>query len=314
VTAAARRRAPDRPYDQVPWSLFLWPPLVLSALLLLLPQASFLWMSLHRTTGVGEIARGLTIDTYRRILADGFYRDALWLTFRVALTATAIDLLVGFPCAYYLARLRSRRAPLLIALLLISSFVTVVIKALGLTLLLGREGIVNHALQAAGLISAPLPLLNNATGVVIGLVQYTMPIVIIMLFGVVQTIPASLEHAAEILGATWLSALRRVVLPIARPGLLAAGLIAFNLNMGAFTSAILLGGGRVLTLPVLIQRKIALDVDYSTGAALSTLLLVIVFALNLAAAALFARGGRRRRRAGPGLATEPAPRSAAGPA
>ncbi len=298
----ARRGVPPAPAREVRWSLFFWPPLIVSATLLLLPQASFLWMSLHKTGGVGDILPGLTLDNYRRILTDRFYYDALALTLWLAAGATAIGLAVGFPAAYFLARMRSRWVATLIVLLLVASFVTVVIKALGLSLLLGREGLVNDLLRAIGVIATPLALLNNEVGVLIGLIQYTLPMIVVMVFGVVQTIPASIEQAAEIHGATWFSSMRRVVLPLAKPGLVAAGLIAFNLNMGAFTSAILLGGGKVLTLPVLIQRKIALDVDYSMGAALSTVLLVIVFAINIAAATLLAR--RRPRRA------SPAPRAA----
>jgi ABC-type spermidine/putrescine transport system permease subunit I len=82
---------------------------------------------------------------------------------------------------------------------------------------------------------------------------------------------------------------RRVVLPLAMPGLIAGTLIVFNLNMGAFTSAVLLGGGRVLTLPVVIQRKILLDVDYPIAATLSTLLVGVVFLINLASVLLVRR-------------------------
>jgi putative spermidine/putrescine transport system permease protein len=80
--------------------------------------------------------------------------------------------------------------------------------------------------------------------------------------------------------------LRRVIWPLSRPGVVSAALVAFDMDMGAFTSAAMLGGGRVLTLPVLIERTIMIDVDYATGAALSTVLMVIVFALNLAAVPL----------------------------
>ena len=98
-----------------------------------------------------------------------------------------------------------------------------------------------------------------------------------------------MEEAAEIHGATRLRVLRRVVVPLALPGIVAAALMVFNLAMGAFTTPVLLGGGRVLTFPVLIQRTVILDVDYPFGAALSTCLLVVVFALNLVATYLMAR-------------------------
>jgi putative spermidine/putrescine transport system permease protein len=157
---------------------------------------------------------------------------------------------------------------------------------------LGQEGVLNRFLQALGIFSQPLPLLNNDTGVVIGLVQYTLPLLVMLMFSVVQTIPSNLEEAAELLGATRLATFRRVILPLAMPGMIAGGLISFNLDMGAFTSAVLLGGGKVLTLPVLIQRKIALDIDYPMAACLATLLVAMVFAFNLLSLMLLRQGAR----------------------
>jgi putative spermidine/putrescine transport system permease protein len=286
-----------QPGGVLQWRLFLWPPLLIASLLLIVPQASFVWMSLHNNLGMGLISATLTVDNYRRVLTDPFYLGSLWMTFRMSFVATVITLLAAFPTAYALARTRSRWVSLLIALLLIASFMTVVIKALGLSLVLGQEGIVNHFLQGIGIAGQPLRLLNNDTGVVIGLVQYTLPLLVMLLFSVIQTIPPSLEEAAELHGATRLSTLRRIVLPLAMPGLIAGGLIVFNLDMGAFTSAVLLGGGKVLTLPVLIQRKIFLDVDYPLAAALATVLVAIVFAVNLLSVLLL----RRARTAGGAL-------------
>jgi putative spermidine/putrescine transport system permease protein len=111
------------------------------------------------------------------------------------------------------------------------------------------------------------------------------------LFSVVQTIPASLEEAAEIHGAARFAIYRSVVLPLAWPGLLAGSLTVFNMSMGAFTSAVLLGGGRVRTMPVLIQQTIIQNTEFGRGAALATVLLVLVFAINLAVGLLVA--GRR---------------------
>ena len=113
-----------------------------------------------------------------------------------------------------------------------------------------------------------------------------------MLFSVIQTIPRSLEDAAEVHGATRLSMFWRVLLPMAKLGVIASTFIAFNLGMGAFTSAILLGGGRVLTLPILIQEKVMLDIEYGFGATLSTALLLVVFFLNVVAATFLMRGSR----------------------
>jgi putative spermidine/putrescine transport system permease protein len=274
------------------WRLFLWPPLAIATALLVGPQALFVWMSLHRNLGMGMISDTLTSANYLRILTDPFYLGSLWLTFRLSFTATGIGLALAFPTAYLLARSRSRLAPLAIVLLLTTALVSIVVKVLGLSLVLGQEAVVNQALRGMGLVSTPVRMLDNTVGVVFGLVQYTLPFLVLVLISVIQTIPESLEEAAELHGATRLSTFRRIILPLAMPGAVAGGLIAFNLNMGAFTSAVLLGGGKVLTLPVLIQRKIMLDVDYPLAASLSTLLVVLVFLFNLATALLL-----RRRRA-----------------
>lgn len=273
------------------WRLFLWPPLAIATLLLALQQAVFVWMSLHRNLGMGLISKTLTAANYLRILTDPFYLGSLWLTFWLSLLATAIGLTLAFPTAYVLARSRSPWVSAAIVVLLVTALVSVVIKVLGLSLVLGQEAVVNQLMRALGLVSVGPRLLGNATGVIIGLVQYTLPFLVMVLVSVIQTIPESLEEAAELQGASRFTIFRRILLPLARPGAIAGGLIAFNLNMGAFTSALLLGGGNVLTLPVVIQRKIMLDVDYPLAASLSTLLLALVFLFNLLTALLLQRRG-----------------------
>lgn len=194
------------------------------------------------------------------------------------------------PTAYALARLQSRAVNLLITLLLISSFVTVTIKVLALTVVLGDVGILNDFMRHLGVIDEPFHFLNNRVGVVIGLVQYTLPLMIMIIYGVIRAIPVSYEEAAEIHGSTRLNVFVRVLIPIAKPGILSATMMSFNMSIGAFSTTVLLGGGKVLTLPVLIYGKITQDVDYPFGAALSTFLLGITFLINLGAANLFNRG------------------------
>ena len=164
---------------------------------------------------------------------------------------------------------------------------------MGLNLILGPTGMINRALLALGLIENPVQMLNNQLGVLIGLVQYTLPMIVVLLFGVLQTIPVSLEEAATILGASHTAVYWQVILPNAKAGLVSAGLIAFNMSMGAFTSAVLLGGGRVRTIPVLIQQVVIQNTDYAKGAALSTMLVAVVFVINLCVGAAYAAQCRR---------------------
>jgi putative spermidine/putrescine transport system permease protein len=263
------------------WRRLLWPPLIVSVLLFALPQAAFVWLSFHRDLGLGRVAPEFSMNNYVTILTDPFYLRSVGLTVLLALEATAVGLLVGFPTAYALARLGNWVATAALSLILTTSLVTIVIKLMGLNIILGDSGLVNDALVAAHVVATPLRFLNSELGVVIGLVQYTLPLLTLVLFSVVQTIPRTLEEAAEIHGATRATIFARVILPLAAPGLVGGGLLAFNMSMGAFTSPVLLGGGHVLTMPVLIQQKIIQNSDYAIGAALSTVLLLLVFVANV---------------------------------
>jgi len=254
-----------------------------SALLFLVPQFFFVRQSLLPNVAPGVVGATLSLDNYRAIVTDPFYWGVFGRTIALSLVSVAVGLLLAFPTAYLLARIGSRVVRWLIVLLLVSSFVSVVVKVLGLTLLLGTDGPIVRALRLLSFGLWDVRLLNNDASVAIGLVQYTLPLLVMILFGVIQNVSPSLEEAAVVHGASDWRAFRRVLLPLLWPGALAGALIAFNMNMGAFTSAVLLGGGRVLTVPIMIQRKMILETDYPNAAALSLLLTLAVVLVNLAA-------------------------------
>jgi putative spermidine/putrescine transport system permease protein len=287
ASAGAPRRAGQS------WERFLWLPAAVSFFLLVLPQATFIWTSFHEDLGLGMVSDALSIRSYVTILVDPFYLLACGRTVALSAAATFLTLVFAFPTAYALARMGRLIATLLLSLILTTSLITDIIKLMGLTFILGPSGLINELLQALGCIDSPLTLLNNQIGVLIGLVQYTLPVVTLILFGVAQTIPIHLEEAAESLGARRFTLFLWVIMPLARQGLISSGLIAFNMAMGAFTSAVLLGGGRVLTMPVLIQQKIIQSTEYGMGAALSTVLLLLVFLINIVVGAVVPRGRKR---------------------
>lgn len=119
--------------------------------------------------------------------------------------------------------------------------------------------------------------------------HFTLGFGVLLLYSVVRTIPVSLEEAATIHGANRPRVFWRVVLPLALPGVVVGALMMFNMCMGAFTSAALLGGGRVFTLPVLIQRTVIVETKYGMGATLAAVLLVSVVLINLVSVYLVKR-------------------------
>ncbi len=284
--------------DPKPWRLLLIVPLVVSLLLFAIPQYFFISTSFHQNLGYGRFGEAFTMENYYRIFTDSLYLSALARTFALSAATAGICLILGFPVAYVLARSQSKWTSLLLGLLVAATFITPVVKDLGLIILLSQGGLVNGMLGAIGLISSPVRWLGSEAGVLVGLAHYTLPLIVLLLHTVIQTVPRSLEDAAHAHGASRLRVFYAVIIPIVKPGLVAAALMVFNLAAGAFTTPALLGGGRVMTFSILIQRTVILDVDYPFAAALSTVLLLFVFTLNLVSGYLMVKqaGGRKSKK------------------
>jgi putative spermidine/putrescine transport system permease protein len=268
------------------WHLLLWPPFVLFLAVLALTQLTFLSMSFFPDLGFGQVGTEPTLANYREFLTERFYINSLLLTLRISASAVAIALLLAYPTAYLLARMRSGRAALLLSCIVATSFITIVVKALGLNIIFGADGPMNGLLLWLGVVQRPVQL-SGEIKVLIGLTQYTLGFFVLLLYGVIQTIPPSLEEAARIHGAGAVATFFRVIVPLSLPGVISGGLIVFNLCMGAFTSAALLGGGKVPTLPVVVYQTLLVETRYGMAAALSAVLLLIVVLINLISALLF---------------------------
>jgi ABC-type spermidine/putrescine transport system permease subunit I len=271
------------------WNLVMLPPLVLSFLLLFGTQFVFLRAGFFEDLGLGLVGTEFQFDNYITVFLDPFYLRSLALNFYLSATVVALTLLCAYPVAYVIARMEPRWALLLLAAIVISSFITVVIKALGLIIIFGTDGPLNSLLLGLGLVERPIKIIGTLAGVVIGLMHYVLGFMVLLLFSVIQTIPRSLEEAAQIHGASRLRVFWRIVIPLSLPGIVTGSLIVFNLCMGAFVSAALLGGGKVLTLPVVIERTIVLDNQYAMGATLSAILLIAVLLINIASVLMVRR-------------------------
>lgn len=276
------------------WNLLLWPPLLVFLVLLAVPQFLFISLSLHRDIGFGRISSDYSLANYIRFFTDSLYLESLKLTVAVSSWVVAVSIIFGFPAAYILARMTSRLSTVVLGLVLASSFVTIVVKVLGLVIIFGTDGPLNRSLMHLGIVSEPVKLIGSVPGVVVGLTHYTFAFTLIFLFSVIKTIPVSYEEAARIHGAGWFSVFTRVVIPLSLPGVISGALIIFNVSMGAFTSAALLGGGRILTLPVFMQRSILLETKYAMGATMGAILLVATLLINLLMAYVTTRSANIR--------------------
>jgi len=263
------------------WQYFLVPSLVVTLVLLLASQYVFIKGSFFQDLGLGRVGDEMIADNYIRFFTDPFYLYSLWLTIKVSLLATVCTLLLGYPVAYVIARSGTRLAMFMMAAIVISSFMSIIIKVFGLMIIFSSDGWINQTLLSLGLIDRPFTVIGNISGVVVGLIHFCLGFAVLLLYSVIQTIPRSLEDAAQIHGASRARVFWRVVFPLSLPGVIVGSLTLFNLNMGAFTSAAVLGGGRIFTLPVLIQKTVILDVKYSMAGTIAAVLLVSVVLINL---------------------------------
>jgi putative spermidine/putrescine transport system permease protein len=262
------------------WDLLLVPSMLVSMALLCISQYVFLKGSLHQDLGMGKFAPGLSLVNYSELASDGYYLETLRLSVGVSLTATFFTLLLAFPVAYIIARMQSHAGLVLLAAVVVSSFVSIVVKVLGLILIFSANGPFNALLLWLGLVDTPLSIVGSLTGVVLGLIHYSLGFAVLLFYSAVITVPRSLEDAAALLGSTSLGVFRQVVLPLCLPALVAGALVIFNVSMGGFTSTALIGAGKVITLPVLIQRTTLLENNFGMAAALAALLLASVLVIN----------------------------------
>lgn len=263
--------------------LLLVPPFVLTLILMIGSQFAFLEGSFYRDLGLGRVGNTLDLANYIRVFSDTFYLASLWLTVEVSALTALFTLIMAYPVAYVIARMRSRLALVLLSAAVVSSFTTIVIKVFGLMIIFSADGVLNRALMAIGIIDQPFTIIGKVSGVVIGLMHFCLGFGVLLFYSVIRTIPRSMEEAARVHGASRWRVFRRVVIPLSLPGVTIGVLMIFNMCMGAFTSAALLGGGRVFTLPVLVQRTVILETKYAMGAALAAVLVVSVLLINVLA-------------------------------
>ncbi|MEZ5933847.1 MAG: ABC transporter permease [Alphaproteobacteria bacterium] len=255
--------------------LLILPTLGILIAFLLFPYLNMIVMSFRTPSTSDVFAPGYTIGNYLEILFDEdfYYLEILLNTLLLGAMTTAICLLLGFPVAYHLARSRSRVTTLLYAFVLSPLLVGVVVRCYGwIIILANNEGLINATLRDLGLVETFLPLMYNMTGVTIGLVHIFLPFMILPLTGAIQSIDPALEEAARSLGASRLTSILRVVLPLSLPGIQAGTILVFVLTISSYVIPVLLGGFNVVIMPTLVVQQLLDAMLWPFGAALAFVL------------------------------------------
>jgi putative spermidine/putrescine transport system permease protein len=248
-------------------------PLVLPAVLLF--TAVYLY-PLSRLVAWSFFTPGFSIRHYRALFAEPAYVTAFVNTFDLSVSVTVMTFLLGYPVAYLMTTISPRARAIVLACVLVPFWTSILVRTFAWMVLLGRNGLVNHALAALGLVTTPVALIHNRIGVQIGMVHVLLPLMILPLYSVMVRIDPAWLRAARSLGARPRQVFLHVFLPLSLPGIGAGGALVFLSSIGFFVTPALLGGPRQITIAMLIDLMINDLLNWGFGAALALVLLVVI--------------------------------------
>ena len=251
-------------------------------------------MSLHGYEAGGRgILPTWELTHYEAFLTDTFFLDILLRSLLMAAWVTVGCLLLGFPLAYALSRLRGWKRALLYFTVLMPLLTSAVVRTFGWMILLSNNGFINKTLMALGLTDAPFPMMYRMTGIVIALVEVLLPFMVLALDAALLNIDRQLYEAARNLGAGAARVFLKITLPLSVPGIVSGSILVFMLAISAFVTPALIGGPRIPVMATLIyQQGIAL-LNWPFGAAISFVMLAVLLVVLAATLSLSARASRR---------------------
>lgn len=248
-------------------AIYVWPTLLL------------LRNAFNEVGPTGAMVEAMSLKTASETFADGFTLELTWNSLWLSLTATAIALALSYPLSLFLFRTSSRWRGILAVIAILPMLISGVVRVFGWLAILGDRGLVNGLLQSTGLISAPLKLVFNWTGVTIGLAESIMPYMILALLAGFGRLDRTLEEAARSLGASPARSFLRVTLPLSLPAIVLAAGLGFVLSMSAYITPKLLGGGRVFVLATEIFEQATTNTNWPVAAVLALYTLALLLAL-----------------------------------
>ncbi len=277
--AAHRRRAQRLTIFAMTGPAYLW-----LALTIFLPLSAMAYFSFLTDAPFGNKQAFLTLENYRAFFQEDFYRTLMLRSFRLGAEVTFYCFLFGFPCALVLAKtIRGRWREALFLLVILPFWSNALVRIFSWTMVLRGNGVletlVNWILPGTG----PLNLMFSYPAIIVGLVHSYIPYMILTCYLSLQAIDDSLIEAARSLGAGRLTVLRRLILPLAMPGIFAGAVLIFVPVVGSFMEPRILGGRNGTFIGTIIEDQFTAVFNWPLGAALSFIMLGIVLMILLIA-------------------------------
>jgi spermidine/putrescine transport system permease protein len=212
-------------------------------------------------------------------IADA-HLSILWRSVKLSLITTVLTLLIGFPTAYYISTQTPRRRELLIFLITIPFWTNILIRTFAMQQVIRKEGVINTILIKLGIVDQPLQMMYSDGAIFFGMLYVYLPLMVLPLYAAIEKLDFRLVEAGYDLYASRWDVLRRIIIPLVKPGIIAGSILVFIPSLGAYVIPRVLGGGKNLMLGNLIDLQFGQGRNWPLGAALSmTLLIMVMLAL-----------------------------------
>lgn len=209
-----------------------------------------------------------TLSNYARLL-DPLYAKVLGHSFYMAGLATILCLLIGYPFAFFVAKMKPNIRPIMLFLVIIPFWTNSLIRTYGLKIVIGTQGILNKFLLMIGLIDTPIRIMYSETAVMIGLVYILLPFMILPLYSSIEKLDKTYIEAARDLGANKFQIMVKIILPLTSPGIIGGCLLVLLPALGMFYISDLLGGAKNILIGNVIKSQVLNARDWPFGSATS---------------------------------------------
>jgi ABC-type spermidine/putrescine transport system permease subunit I len=275
-----RALASDERRERLGHLALTMPGLIVVGVAALAPVLWLFWQSAFDKDGA------FTLENYGRLFASPVVYASFLTTFELSFCTVLICAMLGIPLSVALATLQPRTANRVMIVVLLPLWTSLLVRTYAWLVILQRHGLINEGLTALGVIDAPLELVNNFTGVLIGMVHVMLPLFVLPTYGAMRDVDPNLMRAAASMGAGRWLAFRSVLLPLSLSGMLSGATVVFVFSLGFYVIPAVLGGGHVNPLSIRIDRTLSIFQDWGAASALGVLLVFVVGGLGLILAAV----------------------------
>ena len=283
TSPAVVRRPRASLVERLTGAIFVLPGVIWLTIFFLAPLVIILVVSLGSRDAGGHVTLANPgLQNYLKATRPE-YLPAFANSLRYAGITTILSIAIGYPIAYWISRYGGRHKVLLLILVMLPFWTSYLIRTYAWMIILRDNGVLNSVLQAVGLVSDPIPILNSDFAVVLGMTYGFLPFAILPLFVSIDRLDPHLVEAARDLSASGRAAFLHVTLPITMPGIIAAALLTFIPAIGDYVTPDLLGGAQTTTIAKIVQNLFTAGRDWPYGSALGFLLMVVTLGGTLLA-------------------------------